>query len=621
MTRSMKLFAILAMLILGGCATTDSTVSGTRMKLKDYAAKHVGILPVVVNPSFDAKALPLDEIGSSIASALKESTPLQVERVDAQVDGLPFPLTPRRLAEVVAEMEQKTGKKTGLQAVIGASIIAWSPPLGSHRARLSLIISFVDLEHPEKKWIMSGTWKAHDLDGLPQTLSANLGLQLIDLDYWLRSGLIPWFSEQGAAEDPVLTFYSPSAPTGKQERSVQDKSLQLVVSSIDDDGLKALSVRNPAVKSGATTFSWEAPKDVMDRSPIYVSSPVSVPLAFGSNDIVVSARNSKDQVIERKIALRSLSKRGLNVVGVGIEKDGYGFKADDADDAVREIGQAAAAAELDHIVIENEDATRERVFAAIQDRRNSLGIGDGLLIVAAGRGGTSQRSLFLQLFDPVPSSSAEQKSLGSFESESSIHWLRLEDLLTFASGYPALIVLDLCTNTLMTQYTRRSMQIALDTMAHTAATSNVRILGDVSDCEKGVGELSDRVAEQLARSHKPADRTAQQLFANLSGEHPELVAWNGAAPPANAAATGLFWAVAFSTTDQGEAELQAIELQKKGIPSSVVLGTNGVFNIALGSFGSYEQASGELKKAPDKGVPVTAGYVLAPDKVKATVPE
>lgn len=642
MTHVCRLIATLVVLALCACATSpDGTISGTRMKLKEYTGKRIGLLPVVLNPSYDAKGLPSpDKIGESIAQALRERSPLHAELVKLNADALSFPLTPKRLADIGTkqclgkenehlgkENEQPCKEGKGFQALIGASVIAWSPPVPPHRVRVSLIISFVDLEDPQKKWILSGTWKAQP-DELPTRILNGLGGQLDELDKWLSAGLIPLFAQQAEANDPVLTFYSPSTTPGKkQERMINAKSLQLVVSSMDDEGLTALSIRNPSVSNGETSYAWEVPAELMKDAPIYVSSPITVPLAFGSNTIVMSARNSRGREIERKIAFRSLSRRGLNVFAVGVEKDAYGLEADHADDAVRDMGDAAAAANLAKpTIIKNEDATSDRVFDAIQKTRDSLGAGDELLLVAVGRGGISQRRPYLQLFGAAEPLFAEQKSPGGFEIESSVHWLRLEDLLTFAPGYPTLVVLDLCTNGPAVEYTRRSMQAALKTLPYRPGLSKVRVIGDVTDCDKGVGELSNKVGDELVTVRSAKGRTADGLFTALTTAHRELLAWNGHDAGGQAAGqatpvTGSFWAVTSSTTEKEVAVRQADELKARGLHGIVVLGTNGVFNVTLGSFGTYDQASLEIKNAFGKGVPVDTAYVLAPEKVKSTVYE
>lgn len=610
MMRLLRLALAIAMLGLAACTMVEQgMMSGTRMDLRDYRQKTVGILDVAVNPSYSAAQLPLTEIANSIATALEKDLSIKTQRVALDTSALAFPLTPQRMADAASN--------SGLQAVIGASIIAWSPPSSSHRARISLIISFVDLEDSNKKWMMSGTWKATQLQEVPASIDTGLGMQFLDLEYWLRAGLIPWFADQGGPEDPVLTYYSPSESLATKNNSTSDKFLPLIVSSIDDGGLQNLTVTNRAGR-----FEWQPPEQLMLKAPVYVSSQVSVPLQFGSNTVMVNAIDIAGHRTERKIMIDSTARRGLNVLGVGIDEDDSGMEADEADDAIRKLERSASALNVPKpVILKDKNATTERVFAALQETRKNLGQGDELLIVLTGRGGISSRDPYLELYRDQPSRTPA--GLRGFEDDSSAQRLRLNEVLEFAADYPALIVLDLCTDSAAVDYVRMSLNGLLKTLSTPFATEHMKILADISDCEDGVGVLTKQVADHLAAIRKPSERTTERLFALTHGDNESYLAWTWeepglrlVSPPSEG-----FWAVAMSTLYRDEALDQARQLKARGASTNVVLGTNGLFNITLGNFETKDQALIEIKNAASKGWLIDdTAYVLAPERVKQIEP-
>lgn len=614
MMRLLLLVISMATLGLTGCATVEQgMMSGTRMDLRDYRQKQVGILDVAVNPSYAAETLPLVDIGESISTALARSTSIKAQHVALDTSALAFPLTPQRMADIA--------KDSGLQAVIGASVIAWSPPSSSHGARISLIISFVDLTDPNKKWMMSGTWEASRLQKVPETIDMGLGLQFIDLEYWLRAGLIPWFADQGGPDEPVLTYYSPSGSTANKNNTTSEKFLRLIVSSIDDGGLQDLTVVNRT-----NQFDWQPSEQLMLQEPVYVSSPVNVPLLFGSNTIVLNARNTNGRQTERKIVVDSTAPRGLNVLGVGIDEDDSGMEADEADDAIRRLGRIASVQTRPKpTILKDKDATTERVHDALQEARRNLGQGDELLIVLTGRGGVSSRDPYLELYQDFSSQTSSPSRFRGFEDESSVQRLRLNEVLEFAADYSALIVLDLCADGAAVDYMRMSLNGLLKTLNTPFANTDTQILASVSDCKDGVGALTERVADRLAQIRRPNERTAANLFRLTHDESLGYLAWTAPRlhlipvidlPPAG------FWAVATSTVDRDEAIARANQLKARGASSNVVLGTNGLFNTTLGNFATKDLALTEIKNAVSKGwLTDDTAYVLAPERVKSTIDE
>lgn len=601
-------------LTLAGCASTQrQLMAGTRMKLRSYAHSNVGILPLSVNPVYASSSLDLEEIRKAVHDELVGKTPVNAHIITSEeIASLPanipveFPLTPRRIAII--------GESLKLDAIIGINILAWSPPVGVHRARISLVISFADVGDRSRKWVLSSTWKSQTVAKLPDTLRQELGTQFNALNRWLKSGLIPFTSEHGSPEEPIVTFFSPAGNTPLTERSTSDKTLDIVLTAIDDDGIASLTVENPAVPG----YSWQPPQTSTPQLPVFLSAPLTIPLAPGSNPIRVVATDKDGAVTTRPIALRSTSRRGLHLLALGIGEYPdlpYARGAPEAIDKFSADRRSMFVSEPE--LLFDKDAKPSRVQEALHRTQSSLGLGDEMLIVLAGRGGVTRDDPYLALYG------TRSATPGSNESEQGVpRELHLSDLAALASERPTLIVIDLCTDADYLEDGRAALGRALDAIQRSGTVSRLRVATQLSDCRKSTfGKLIESASSKLREARKAQSKT-ESLFASLRNE-PGLIAVAQAPSPFKFAPGGAprFWAVASSSASMEEAKDVSRKLQSQGYDSEVVLGINGVFSATLGSVDSVTKAKELIRSAQQRGQITDPGYVLDGEKIKQRVPQ
>jgi hypothetical protein len=607
-----------------GCATQRGMMAGTRMNLAKYEHSKVGILPISINPNYDSQGLPLEEIRTAVKAELEDNTELHPRLMtSAELPGgtADFPLTPSRLRVAVGSASagdlapSEAKPVVDLDAVIGISIAAWGPPTPGHRARINLVIAFVDLKDPTRKWVMTSVFKAHSLEEIPRVLHQDLGLQLVDLRYWLKSGLVPWTSEHGSPEDPILTFYSPTLPTPKSDVPVSSKTLDLVITGIDDAGLTEVEVSNPAAH-----FEWHPRWTGTASGPIYVSTPLTIPLAFGSNRITIAAQNAAGRRLERNIGLQSTARRGVVLFGVSVERYSGLANAVGAAEAARRVEKSGEDYFYDRpFTLTNEGANVERIADSMHAIRATLGFGDELLILLVGRGGVGQQNTpYLAL----PADAAVSESTTNFETKASPS-IQLSDVTGLTMGQPSLIVMDLCTDAAFLEDSRLSLGRAIDAFQQSPFAKTIRLAAQMSDCHDGVGKIADAVSAWLRDKHPARGGAAQlePLYAALTTGRPDLLASPQAPPAWKLSPTGAlsYWAVASSTTSQTEAIERSKQLKSLGYSSQVVLGIDGVFGVTLGQSDTPESAGVILRKARADGHASAESYVLDPEKVKSTI--
>lgn len=598
--------ALACLLCLNGCVVQRSFMAGTEMNLADYSQRKVGVLPVSVNPPYDSRQLPLEGIRSAVLKRFNEITRVNAVAVTPDnPEGLPFPLTPQRLSEIA--------RRLGLDAAIGISIASWGPPYEGHRSRTSVTIAFADAADPEgRKWVMSGLWKAWSLDRIPAAMETGLDTQFINLKRLLTSGsLLPWTAAHGLPSDPILMFDSPGRSTPRVPGTVPDKAISLTVMGIDDRGLAELKVMNKSAD-----FSWKPAPEVMEEKPIFLNAAVSVPLAAGPNRIKISAVNTAGHRVERKIRLRSTAPRGVMLLAFGIEQYGDHQLAKGAQVAAAQVARAGSRLPTPPLLLTNANVTERKVIDALEATRATAGLGDEMLVLIAGRGGVARQRPYL------------------FTHTDEENWapprLYIDDVIQSAGRTPLYIILDLCTDASFLETARRQLWGAIDRLASANADRGVQIVGELSDCEQGVGVLARTLTTWLStgRPSRSEKRIGiGSLFARLSTERVEFseffeelntskqVMYSAAAQTAQQPEERLFHAVATSTPDRAEAETMATELKAAQYASEIILGTNGIFHVTFGSSSTYDGAAKIISGARSNGDVYKNAYVLDPAKV------
>jgi hypothetical protein len=280
------------------------------------------LLPTVVNPSYSSAELPVPKIEEVVADQFASfgvrmgARPRSITAAELAAVGqrAQFPYTPSQLARAGSD------KRLGLDAAVGISVIAWSrgnEALGE-KASIDLLITFVDLNPSVKKyWVLSGSWSARTLHGIPESLEVSLGGSLIDVKWYARSHLNPWGSTQVFSPDEPLVTISSSIADLEGNLTVPLRSVSLTATGIYDSGLSSLRVTNDAVK-----FDWvfSHTDNSSKGAPIFLSTPVLVPLGKGSNRIVVTATSAGGQAGQRVLKVVSTAERKLHVVPIAVAK-------------------------------------------------------------------------------------------------------------------------------------------------------------------------------------------------------------------------------------------------------------------------------------------------------------
>jgi len=329
-------------------------IASTRFDTFNYANSRVSLLPTVVNPAYMDSELPVAQIEQVVADEFASigvrmaPRPQIITASELQAGGgnVEFPYTPGQLARIGAAFDPN------LDAAIGISVISFSKGSDSQgqKASVDLLITFVDvhsvgstvptaanvikattaLSAPTKYWILSGSWSARKPRELPEALRHSLGFQLINVKWFARARLNPWGSTQVfSPNEPLVTISSPLSDL-KNNTSLELRSIPLTATGIYEGGMTSLRVTNDRSHFDYKLFSNvdSISKDTTSNdsaarsapAPIFLSSPVVVPLAKGTNKIVVSAMSASGKEGRRVLKLSSISERKIHVVPIAVTR-------------------------------------------------------------------------------------------------------------------------------------------------------------------------------------------------------------------------------------------------------------------------------------------------------------
>jgi hypothetical protein len=460
--------------VLSACASR-LWIASTKFNTLDYKNSTVLILPTVVNPAYVDAKLPIERIEQAVAEEFDSlgvhmgARPHIITPEQLQTAGLraQFPYTPGQLAKIGASLPSHP------DAVIGISVMASSTSKKpATEASVDLLITFVDVHSavtssgnlttadksasrnvpasaPTKFWILSGSWTAHSTDELPEALQASLGFHFIDVKWVGRASLNPWGSTQVfSPDDPLVTISSPLPNLG-DDKSLERRSIPIVATGIYEGGIASLRITNARTNFNSTLFSNNAKPSGKTNAnsgdptdPVFLSSPVSVPIAKGRNKIIVSAIGSNTREGHRVLKVTSIADRKIHVLPIAVAQYKEYAIARSGARAMDEVREAASR----NSNIELEDTrdlkpTKYELADAVQGLADNAGVEDPAVIVFSGRiakgsiptiDGAPKETFFLLMHD----SSRAYPGIGS---------ISLEEVVNVLSPRWA-IVLDVCTD-------------------------------------------------------------------------------------------------------------------------------------------------------------------------------
>ena len=637
--------AVAVALLLSACSgIRGGIIAGGEFDMRGYQHVAVGVLPVAVNLRYQSAALPLDEIRKSVLSALHQS-PLRladIQLIDAEVS---FPLTPGRLREIAVSRH--------LAAAVGISISSWSRPLaGSNgRALTDMTIVFADTSDHEKRWLISRVWGARSIDRLPDTLDSQLFPELLDLRDWLTHRDKPIFGSRGAAiEDPLVTISSADLP---QRRGPADKNklpqvnakyLRTVVTAINDEGLDELQISNAATNWSVST---QGIADVSGAKPISLGNTVQVPLAYGKNVVVATARRGTHATTQQ-VDVESTQPASVAVLAIG----GGGFPAPNGTDnswlAAEQVYTAALIGPPSGSkLLAGPGLSIFDLYQAATEMNSKVGAQDQLIVYVAGQLAVRDEKPLITLVrqDAVPDRGRGPSGID------------IQDLQMFTKGRRAVALLDVCAPDDQVEASRSILARALP--------ANERFVAEVKPCSKGVGDLS-AVAAQWSRQaatvsgfsrwlgSKPDVATlfdavvstrAGTVAAADGSKNTASVQTNAggspssspgrapasaptSAPPddtANSATTTQatpsagdpaksYYVIAMSFQSLDLARKTAQTLANQGYESEVIQSSNGIYGVSVGRYPTKDLAARMRAQIVDKGAIATDSFILPPER-------
>ena len=480
-----------ALLCLGGCAT-QLGVATTSFDVNYYKHSKIGLMPLVVNPSYSSVGLPTDAIANTVSKVFSSfgvrmgARPLIVAGAKAENPsyGSNFPYTPKRLADL--------GAALGFDAALGISVLAWNDadPHTKRRASIQLLFTFVDSHSPDlRRWVLVGEWSADSAEDLPDKIYESLGFDLIKVKWLARAGLIPGGDTEVFRIDQPLIALSGSAMTLRSGMIVTEKSLELTVTALNESGLHSLMIANEKGKFSGSIFAEVVGSD--KPLPNFLSAPVTIPLANGKNNVVAVATGAGGSESRRELKVQCDCSPKLHIGIIGIEKyknfvDPPGLSVAIA--AVRE----ASKKNMNVLLAENIGMapTRYDVTRLMDLTAEAAGPDDPILLFVAGRvgygespkppGNASGTEAFLQLADTA----LAYPGLGS---------LPLQNLIGNINSTRVSILLDVCTDT-------RDLESVRGDMPRLLRSGSAAV---VSDCAEGVGNLSKVVSTWLKITPNP----------------------------------------------------------------------------------------------------------------------
>jgi hypothetical protein len=357
---------LLAGLLLPACASRP-WIASTRFDKFDYAK--VILLPTVVNPANTDSELPVEQIEQAVADEFASPgvglgpRPRVITASELQTGGghVEFPYTAGQLARIGAAFDPS------VDAAIGISVMSSSKGNASQgqKASVDLLVTFVDVHSvgsgtpptavpsvtnvakatnvplaPTKYWIASGSWSAHTLSELPGALRNSIGFQFIDVKWLAKARLKPWGSTQVfSTDEPLVTISSPFSDLNNNV-AMKLRSIPLTATGIYEGGMTSLRITNDRSHFDYKLFSsvdsiWKnstskdsaaneptstdfTPKTA--AAPIFLSGPVLVPLAHGSNKIVVSAVSASGKEGRHVLKLSSIAERKIHMVPIAVTR-------------------------------------------------------------------------------------------------------------------------------------------------------------------------------------------------------------------------------------------------------------------------------------------------------------
>jgi hypothetical protein len=466
-------------MLLSACSAHRVWFATTHMDLAQYRSAKIGVLPVAVNDTFGATGAPLDAIREAIihdfgSAGIRVADPVAIS--ESGLGGLQvrFPLTPMRLAEIARQL--------GFDGMIGISVPAWSMGDGRRGAFIDFLIVFADAAKPEeKRWALSESFSGDNLDEVIEHIRLDIGYRMIVLKWLTLRGQSPFAGGDVYPVDAPFVTISSSVTNLSSGMSLADKVVPLTVTAMDDRGIKSVNV---AVSSSAFEWTADALRVQGDKAPIFISSKVSVPLAFGRNVIEVVATAGATSTGTRDLIIQCTTKPQLWIVAVGVEhyshlKDVQGA---DTEAILLEHSQTLGRTSVRSASLRG-DVTRERVLNLSGKIRSETGSDDQVLAIFSGRlaGGSSSSNVGLQMPDAMP-------SVPEF---GALPLSLVEDVLS-----PSAWLLDMCSDRDDLAMVRDQLKRSLPSNAIVAVTA----------CTEGVGSLGHAAQEWFARrggSRKP----------------------------------------------------------------------------------------------------------------------
>jgi hypothetical protein len=590
----------------------------TKVDFTEYKNRKVGLLPVAVRSPQDKEVLDFGQVADGVAESLRDDAGVPISRIapnEVIDDDMSFPLTYSKIRAI--------GSKLKLDAVVGVSVSAISVSKRSP-TKVNAIVVFADVADVKKRWVITGTWNLLTTDQIAQFVKLELQLLLSDLHIWVRYHIKPAFAELGSPNDPILTFYSPNSNTPRLEQTTDLKSLDLVITAFDDDGIKRVSVTN---KGTGILWSTEPSGSDPTNAPLYISTPVTIPLAFGPNDIAIIAEDGLSNKVTRRISLKSTSVRGPVVLAIGVEKYAQQQDAVGAAKAAKVISAAARArGSRTAALLTDDDATLRRAYKAFFHARSEMGPGDQLVTYFAGRASVSGGAVNIDLYDALDHNS------NGFESGAGL--VRLDNLDILAGFDSDVLLLDLCADPAREELVRSAI-------AQSDLSRNSRVLISLSSCSDGVGKLADAAAFWLideARHVPNRKYSVDGLLDTLRFAVPTRVAPDTSkeyqvsyvlAPGFKDDATSAsdrgdvknsdYFAIGASVKTLSDAKKEAEGFRLKGYPSKIVLTPGDVYGVSIGEYSTRAAAAAQIEKAQVEKQVSADAYILPPQRVRAIV--
>jgi len=273
---------------------TPAYVTGNGFDTSKYGDKTIAVLPIAVNAAYPVEGLPVEPIRKELVKQIEAFAGLgKLESVEFRKPDIKpyeyFPLTPSSIsrAELVGDNPPP--------ARIGISVVGWTSEDQYHAASVSLVISFVDSEHPLHTWTLAKTYSAERVKDLPHAIASfGSAEDFMDVRRFVRHGRHWWTmgdTINANAGEPTLALFAKDLNQQEPIRTALD-SVKISVTAIDDRGILTLNVRNDSA-----TFNTSLLRSLESdggHQPSFFNETVEVPLVAGRNEVVVDTFTARE---------------------------------------------------------------------------------------------------------------------------------------------------------------------------------------------------------------------------------------------------------------------------------------------------------------------------------------